>query len=185
MPSYPSYALQHPDAYRTEGAILGVVLRPLTKHLDERGWLMEFLNGDIRHQFTTVSGFSESGAPNDPAYHGYCSLNFPYETRAFHVHQEQTDLWVLWMGRILVGLVDDRPNQPPRYMRFVMGEESPQYLIIPKGVLHGYQTIGSSSSLLMNLPDRPYNPADEARYPSDGPLGIGGSFGGGEFKWGA
>jgi dTDP-4-dehydrorhamnose 3,5-epimerase-like enzyme len=44
-------------------------------------------------------------------------------------------------------------------------------LFVPPGVRHGYKTLGAERSLILNLPDRLYDPAapDEERVAHDTP----------------
>jgi dTDP-4-dehydrorhamnose 3,5-epimerase len=139
--------------------IVGVQIKRLTPHVDERGFLMEMLRAD------------------DPIFQkfgqAYVSLNYPGVIRAWHWHEKQTDYWVVVKGMIKAALYDRRPDSPTYGLinEFFMGEQNPILLVIPPQVAHGYKTIGVEPSLLINFPTEPYNreQPDEFRLPYDTP----------------
>ncbi|MGC8873372.1 MAG: dTDP-4-dehydrorhamnose 3,5-epimerase family protein, partial [Chloroflexia bacterium] len=72
-------------------------------------------------------------------------------------------------GMIQVPLYDLREDSPTygELNEFFMGEHNPMLLKIPAGVAHGYKTLGTTPSLLLNFPTRPYDHEhpDELRLP--------------------
>ena len=58
-----------------------------------------------------------------------------------------------------MGLYDDRDGSPTRGQaaEFVMPADEPYVLQIPKGVMHGFETVGDEEAMVMNVPDQPYN----------------------------
>lgn len=138
----------------------GVAVRVLKKNADERGYLMEVLRSDWKDIFP---GFGQA----------YVSLNYPGIIRAWHYHRKQYDVFVCIAGMIKVPLYDARESSPTKGQIevHVIGEHNPLAVLIPPGVYHGYQTIGTQPSLLLNFPSLPYdreNP-DEYRVPYDSP----------------
>lgn len=133
----------------------GVEINPLVKHCDDRGFLMEILRADdpIFEQFGQV----------------YVSLNYPGVIRAWHWHEHQDDYFCCIAGMIQVPLYDLREDGPTygELNEFFLGEHHPVLLKIPRGVAHGYKTLGVTPSLLVNLPTRPYDRdhPDEQRLP--------------------
>ncbi|MBN1483275.1 MAG: dTDP-4-dehydrorhamnose 3,5-epimerase family protein [Chloroflexia bacterium] len=125
--------------------ILGVETKQLLKHADDRGFLMEILRSDdaIMETFGQV----------------YVSMNHPGVVRAWHWHEHQEDLFCCIQGMIQVPLYDMREDSPTyaELNEFFLGEHHPIVLRIPRGVAHGYKTIGVIPSLLLNFPSRPYN----------------------------
>jgi dTDP-4-dehydrorhamnose 3,5-epimerase len=103
----------------------------------------------------------------------YVSLNFPGVIRAWHYHLKQTDYFVCLKGMIKVPLYDAREDSPTRgeINEFFLGEHNRILLRIPVGVYHGYKTIGTEPSLILNFPTRPYtrDDPDEYRVPYDSP----------------
>jgi len=104
----------------------------------------------------------------------YVTLNYPGVIRAWHRHLRQTDHFAVIEGMVKVVLFDDRPNSPTvgELAEFFIGEQNPVLLRIPAGVLHGYKTIGTKPSLLLNFPTELYNreEPDEIRLPYDSEL---------------
>ncbi len=135
--------------------IEGVQLNPLVANADERGSLMEILRSDdeIFEKFGQV----------------YVSLNYPNVIRAWHYHRKQKDFFVVVKGMIKAVLYDDRADSPTRgeVNEFYLGEQNRIVLKIPIGVMHGYKTVGTEPSLLLNFPTECYNrnEPDEYRVP--------------------
>ncbi len=137
--------------------IHGVQTKQLAAHADERGALMEILRSDD-------AIFTEFGQV-------YVSYNYPGVVRAWHYHRLQEDLWVVVTGMVKAVLFDDREGSPTRgeLNEFFLGEQNRILLRIPVGVMHGYKTIGTETSLLLNFPTRLYDhqDPDELRLPYD------------------
>ncbi len=135
--------------------IQGVEIKQLARHADERGFLMELLRSDD-------SIFTKFGQC-------YVSMNYPGVIRAWHWHKKQDDFFVVMKGMIKVGLYDMREGSPTRgeVGEFYLGENNNIMLKIPVGVVHGYRTVGTEPSLLINFPSEVYNPRapDEYRLP--------------------
>jgi len=139
--------------------IEGIRIHPLKKNCDERGYLMEILRKDypIFQEFAMV----------------YVSRNYPGVVRAWHYHKFQDDIFCCISGMIKAAVYDAREGSPTRgeTQEFFMGEDNPFLLGIPVGVYHGYKTIGTQPSLLLNFPTNLYNPKepDEHRVPWNDP----------------
>lgn len=135
--------------------IQGVEIKQLARHADERGFLMELLRSDD-------SIFTKFGQC-------YVSMNYPGVIRAWHWHEKQDDFFVVVKGMIKVGLYDMREGSPTRgeVGEFYLGDNNNIMLKIPVGVVHGYKTVGTEPSLLINFPSELYNPQepDEYRFP--------------------
>ncbi|MDP2948508.1 MAG: dTDP-4-dehydrorhamnose 3,5-epimerase family protein [Chloroflexota bacterium] len=135
--------------------IEGVEVKQLAKHVDERGYLMELLRSD------------------DPIFRkfgqAYVALNFPGVVRAWHYHQKQDDHFVVVKGVVKVALYDARQGSPTQGQvdEFFLGEQNNILLKIPVGVMHGYKTVGTEPSLLLNFPTELYDQQqpDEYRLP--------------------
>ncbi len=133
----------------------GVQIKQLKVNADERGSLMEILRSDdeIFEKFGQV----------------YVSLNYPQVIRAWHYHRIQNDNFVVVKGMAKVVLYDSRPDSPTKgeINEFFLGERNNILVRIPKGVMHGYKTIGVEPSLLLNFPTEVYDrqSPDEYRVP--------------------
>lgn len=137
--------------------IEGVEIKQLTKHADERGYLMELLRCDD-------AIFQKFGQ-------AYVSLNYPGVVRGWHYHKKQDDHLAVVKGMARVALYDAREGSPTQGQveEFFLGEQNNILLKIPVGVMHGYKTVGAEPSLLVNFPSEPYNrqEPDEYRLPWD------------------
>ena len=137
--------------------IEGVEIKQLTKHADERGSLMELLRCDD-------AIFRKFGQ-------AYVSLNYPGVVRGWHYHKKQDDHLAVVKGMAKVALYDAREGSPTQGQvdEFFLGEQNNILLRIPVGVMHGYKTVSTEPSLLINFPSEPYDPQepDEYRLPWD------------------
>ncbi len=135
----------------------GVKLKPLKANVDERGYLMELLreDDDIFEKFGQC----------------YVALNYPGVIRAWHYHKIQTDFFAVIKGAIKLVLYDNRAGSPTNGIveEYFLGEHNPVLVAVPPEVLHGYKTVGTEPSLLLNFPTEAYNAQtpDEYRLPFD------------------
>ncbi|MCE5197425.1 MAG: dTDP-4-dehydrorhamnose 3,5-epimerase family protein [Armatimonadota bacterium] len=126
----------------------GIVVKQLKRHADERGFLMEMLRSDDEI-------FEKFGQC-------YVSLNYPGVIRAWHYHKKQNDFWVVVKGMVKTVVYDCREGSPTygEVNEFFMGDNNPILLRIPVGTMHGYKTVGTEPSLLINYPTELYNPKE-------------------------
>jgi dTDP-4-dehydrorhamnose 3,5-epimerase len=133
----------------------GVVVKKLTRHVDERGYLMEILRSDdeLFQQFGQV----------------YVSACFGGIVKAWHCHRLQTDHFCCVAGNLKVGLYDDRPESSTcgQTQTVVIGELNPALVVIPPLVWHGFMAIGTQTAVVVNVPTELYNARepDELRRP--------------------
>lgn len=137
--------------------IEGVRLRPLVRHEDERGSLAELLRSD----WPEFTRFGQA----------IVTVNLPGVIRAWHWHTHQTDYAVVLSGTAKLPLYDAREGSPTRgtVEEHVLGDGNFAALLIPPGVYHGYKTISAIPAVIVNFPDRVYDPSDEHRIPHDAP----------------
>jgi dTDP-4-dehydrorhamnose 3,5-epimerase len=69
--------------------------------------------------------------------------------RAFHAHQELHDWFHVVCGSALFCLVDDRKASPTyeKAERLVLTYRSPQLLVVPPGVYHGWMSLEPNTTL--------------------------------------
>lgn len=129
--------------------IRGVQVKPLRVMPDERGWLMEILRADDRELFTRFGQV-------------YVSATYPGVVKAWHYHQRQTDNFACVAGMIKLVLVDTREDSPTRNVvnEFFIGDRNPMLVQVPNLVYHGWKCVSPEPSLVVNVPDEPYNRAD-------------------------
>jgi dTDP-4-dehydrorhamnose 3,5-epimerase len=132
--------------------IEGVEIKKLIRHADERGFLMEILRVD--DPIFTNFGMA------------YVSMNYPGIVRAWHYHKKQDDYFVVVKGMAKVALYDMREGSATRGQvdEYYLGENNNIVLHIPVGVAHGYKTVGTEPSFLINFPSEPYNAQDPDEY---------------------
>jgi dTDP-4-dehydrorhamnose 3,5-epimerase len=148
--------------FRT-GAIAGVIWKPLAKHHDQRGWLLElFRHDELPPEFHPVMA--------------YISMTEPGVARGPHEHIDQADCFCfVGPSHFKIYLWDDRAASST-YLNMqtdVVGADKPMLLIVPKGVVHAYKNVGKEQGIVFNCPNRLYKgtgrkePVDEIRHEDD------------------
>jgi dTDP-4-dehydrorhamnose 3,5-epimerase len=147
----------------TKGKIQDVIIYPLKKYVDERGWLTElFRHDELSEEFYPVMA--------------YVSVTEPGVQRGPHEHVEQADLFCfIGPSNFKLRVWDNRRASETfgRMMTLFVGADNPQAVIIPKGVAHGYKNVGSVPGVVINCPNRLYlgvgkkEPIDEIRHEDD------------------
>jgi len=140
-----------------------VLVRPVKKFHDERGWLAETFRID------------DLDRPFHPEM-SYISISLPGVQRGPHEHVDQADYFVfLGPGMFRVFLWDNRKGSPTYWNKMVFegGEENPISVLIPAGVVHAYKNISPGNSNVLNFPNRLFmgvgkkSPIDEIRHEDD------------------
>jgi dTDP-4-dehydrorhamnose 3,5-epimerase len=143
-----------------KGKIHDVTVRPLTKFLDERGWLAELFRSD------------ELDADLMPTM-AYISMTQPGVARGPHEHVDQTDYFCfIGPSNFKVYLWDARVDSPTAGAKqvFFAGVDSPLMVLVPPGVVHAYKNVGNENGIVFNGPNRLYagpgkrEPVDEIRH---------------------
>lgn len=144
----------------TEGTIDGVLVKPLRKYTDGRGWLIEVFRSDE---------LPEALAP----VMAYVSETLPGVARGPHEHVEQADTFgFVGPSNFKLYLWDERVASPTyrRKMTVVVGADSPAAVTIPAGVVHAYKNVGAIPGWVFNCPNQLYKgkgrafPVDEIRH---------------------
>lgn len=140
--------------------IAGVIVIPLKKYEDSRGWLTELFRED-----ELPSGFRPAMA--------YVSFTRPGIARGPHEHVDQSDGFAFLDGSYRLYLWENRKGQPAQTVRLEVGRCNPVAVFVPPGVAHAYKNIGECDAFVINFPDRLYagwgrkDPVDEIRHESD------------------
>jgi dTDP-4-dehydrorhamnose 3,5-epimerase len=147
----------------TRGKIHDVVVKPLKKFVDERGWLCELWREDqLDAQFIPVMT--------------YVSQTEPGVVRGPHEHVGQADYFCfMGPGNFKLYLWDNRPDSPTYnvFQTFVVGQDSAASVIVPIGVVHAYKNVSSTVGVVINCPNALYagrdykEPVDEIRHEAD------------------
>jgi dTDP-4-dehydrorhamnose 3,5-epimerase len=143
--------------------IEGVRVKQLTRHVDDRGYVMEILRDDDE-LFIKVGQV-------------YVSTCYPGVVKAWHAHERQVDNLCVFKGHAKIGLYDGRMDSPTyrQTATYVLGETNPLLLQVPPMVWHGQMALGNEMSYLLNLPTERYDPEhpDELRVdPFDNDFGY-------------
>jgi dTDP-4-dehydrorhamnose 3,5-epimerase len=143
-----------------DGPIDGVLLRPLKRFEDARGWLVELYREDQLEQ-------------GQHPVMAYVSQTLPDVTRGPHEHREQTDYFAFFgPGDFKVYLWDARHGGATfgHKMTLVAGQSNPHVVIVPPGVVHAYRNVSHVPGLVFNCPNQLYagegkkGPVDEIRH---------------------
>lgn len=148
----------------TKGKIHDVVVYPLKKFVDERGWLAElFRHDEISEEFYPAMA--------------YISVTEPLVQRGPHEHVDQADLFCfIGTGNFKLRLWDNREDSATfrNVMTLYVGADNPQAVIVPKGVVHAYKNISrAEKGVVINCPNRLFMGAgkkeaiDEIRHEDD------------------
>jgi dTDP-4-dehydrorhamnose 3,5-epimerase len=138
----------------------GVILKPLMRYTDTRGWLTELFRDD-----ELPEGF-------DPVM-GYISLTHPGIARGPHEHVHQTDGFAFVFGKYELHLWENREGHEFRHVVIEVGEDNPMFVMVPPGVVHAYRNVGESDAIVLNFPNKLYagegkkEPVDEIRHEHD------------------
>ena len=121
----------------------GVIIKPIEKFSDNRGWLAEFFRTDEMTYSLAM---------------GYVSQTQPGITRGPHEHKNQSDYFVFIVGKFRLYLWDNRPGAKNYRVleTYDVGEDQACGVIVPPGVVHAYQCISDQPGLTINLPDQLY-----------------------------
>jgi dTDP-4-dehydrorhamnose 3,5-epimerase len=101
-----------------------------------------------------------------PVLHIYQSRLFPGAIGAWSCHAKSIDRLFINQGHLKVVLFDGREESPTRgrINEIHVGDARPALLVVPIGVWHGLQNLGSSDALVLNFPTRAYDYADPDHY---------------------
>ncbi len=139
----------------------GVKTKPMRLIPDERGWLLEILRADESELFTKFGQV-------------YVSATYPGVVKAWHYHRKQIDNFACVAGMVKLVLIDTREDSPTRDVvnEFFVGAQNPTLVQVPTLVYHGWKCISPEPSLVVNVPDQPYNynEPDEYRLEPHGSL---------------
>ena len=153
MPSAPSPAA-------AAATIADVVFKPLARHTDSRGWLVELYRED------------ELADAIHPVM-AYVSQTEPGVARGPHEHADQTDYFAfIGPGDFELFLWDARQASPTfgMHTRTLCGASNPCAVSIPPGVVHAYRNVSAVPGWVFNAPNRLYagrhkqEPVDEIRH---------------------
>jgi dTDP-4-dehydrorhamnose 3,5-epimerase len=142
-----------PAGERLGQRIEGVVVRRAVTQTDERGTLCEI--------FSPAWGVHPA-----PLAYVYQFTVRPGKIKGWHSHRLHDDRIFISRGEVRVVLYDSRPDSPTHGLIneiFRSGLDR-DLMVIPAGVYHAHQNVGSKDALFISMPSRAYNHADPDVY---------------------
>ena len=138
----------------------GVIVKEVRNVAKDNGYLTEMWRDD----------WALPGAPIAQVFQASLEAG---SISAWHVHRHATDRLFANHGLLKVVLYDARAGSPTHGLVNVVrcGTTRPLLVVVPPGVWHGVQNLGSTMALLVNMPDRAYQyeSPDHWRLPHDTP----------------
>lgn len=132
--------------------INGVIIKPIEKFTDNRGSLAEVFRQDVLDFHPAMA---------------YLSWTNPGIARGPHEHIYQSDCFAFpGPGNFRLHLWDRREGSSTKGEKYeaVVGVDNPCVVIVPPGVVHGYQCVSEEMAMSINFPDKLYkglNKVDE------------------------
>jgi len=129
----------------------GVVVKPLRRIADERGFIMHMLRKDDLD-------FEEFGEI-------YFSTIYPGAIKGWHLHKEMTLNYAVIGGMIKLVLYDDRDNSPTKgeLQEIYIGRENYQLVKVPPLVWNGFKGYGDEMAIVANCATLAHDPNEIVR----------------------
>jgi dTDP-4-dehydrorhamnose 3,5-epimerase len=101
-----------------------------------------------------------------PVVHIYQSRLYPGALGAWSCHAQNTDRLFVNQGNIKVVLYDGRDESKTSgtLNELHAGDARPCLIVLPPGIWHGLQNLGSREALVLNMPTKPYDYEDPDHY---------------------
>lgn len=129
----------------------GVIVKPLRRIPDERGYIMHMLRS------------------NDPEFEKfgeiYFSTIYPDAIKAWHLHKKMTLNYAVVVGMIKLVLYDDRQSSPTNgeIQELFLGQENYQLVQIPPYIWNGFKAVGNQMAIVANCSTIPHDPEEIVR----------------------
>nr|WP_292476233.1 dTDP-4-dehydrorhamnose 3,5-epimerase family protein [Methanothrix sp.] len=133
----------------------GIVVKPLKRFADERGFFTEIMRTDWRDVI------------QDDIVQANMSLSYPGMVRAWHRHERgQVDHFLVVRGALKICAYDDESSELDEV---ISAGENPQLVRIPGHYWHGFKVVGNEQATLIYFVNRlyDYSSPDEERRPWD------------------
>lgn len=132
---------------------VGVILRDLVTHVDDRGTTCELYD-------------PRWGVSPDALAFAYLFTIRPGAAKGWGMHKEHEDRYAFVGGELEVALYDARDGSPTAGLesRLVLSTYRRSLLVIPRGVWHAERNIGSEDVSVVNFPTIQYDHASPDKY---------------------
>ena len=153
------------DPADRSGLICDVVVRRLQVNRDPRGILVETLRADW------ADCYDSAGRAFGQSYYSLTEPGVARDEDRWHVHQRQSDRFIVPLGDAVVALYDPREGSSTRGRLNLIrlggsnGDQGQYLVLIPPRVLHGFVVVSATPALLLNYPTHLWDAADEGRIP--------------------
>ncbi|MGF1655353.1 MAG: cupin domain-containing protein [Verrucomicrobiales bacterium] len=148
------------EGKRTNALPHGSAIQPIATHTDARGSLFEIYN----------CAWTDHG---EKVSHGTIVSIRAGWSKGWAIHMDHDDRYLVFRGEVEMCLYDEREDSPTKGLLsvFTLSEKNRQMLIIPRGVWHATENIGTEEAFFVNLPTAPYvyEDPDKYRLPLDTP----------------
>jgi len=136
--------------------IEGIRIKELVQHRDKRGYLMEILRGSDAEKADGKSAFGQY----------YLSAIYPAVIKGKHRHKLQTDHLCVIKGSAVLHLEDEREGSITfgKKEAVSMGEGNWMLVVVPPGVWHSFENVGTDVCLFINYATREYDAAQPDEY---------------------
>ena len=119
----------------------GVEIQTLSKHEDERGWLVEILR---REHLEPDAAFGQI----------YVTCALPGQAKGSHYHTRKTEWFCVLRGACALDLLDPKTG---RRETLALDEASLRTVKIPPGVAHRFRNTGAEALLLLIYSSEPFH----------------------------
>jgi dTDP-4-dehydrorhamnose 3,5-epimerase len=152
----PTVMEHHPETEASQRPIAGVNVRYGETHADERGEICETWRP------------SWALHPDPLGMVVFVTIR-PGQIRGWVVHHRQDDRVFIATGSAKIVLYDGRASSPTQgcVNVLLLGSKRRAAFTIPAGVYHAFENIGQDDVAFIDMPNRPYEPAnpDTSRLP--------------------
>lgn len=132
----------------------GIIIKPLKRFTDERGFFTEIMRKDWKDLFG-----------NDSVAQANLSRTFPGIIRAWHRHLKgQTDYFIVLKGTIKICAFDEKTEE---LNEIISSSQNLQAVRMPGHYWHGFKAVGNEPAMLLYFTTRlyDYDRPDEERRP--------------------
>ena len=138
----------------------GIVIKPLRRFADERGFFTEIMRADWKDVI------------QDEIVQANISVSYPGMVRAWHRHERgQVDHFLVVRGALKICVYD---NETRELVEIISTGDNPQIVRMPGHYWHGFRAVGNEQATLVYFVNRlyDYSSPDEIRRPWNDPAVV-------------
>ena len=112
------------------------------------------------HHGHLVEAFRDDwGVTDQPVVQVNLTVTFPGRVRAWGIHQKTVDRLFAATGSLNIVCFDGREDSPTHgaFNEFLLGGRNQGLVVIPPGVWHGWQNIGTDEATIVSMPSQLYD----------------------------